>query len=674
MVEIPALELNGQNWKIYRAKILEDAATLDVLDVLAGWRIEPDDEDTNDWEDWYSCDCSAKWLIYPILPPQLVTPIRKLQTAHEMFVFLACKFHDTNPIERVAENKVETCANDEVSKGQSGSASLRAAETYQTVERAGIAAESPKSLPMSGDGQNQMYRNENIWAETMRKRPKTFAGTCHRCREVGHKAHDCRRSVDLLKCSAKEAATTTDGQVKTRGHNPCYNPKKKLSRRSECESVAVERPTNALECMADGQGTDLFREVSDEEEKDLLNRPDGSHEPQDELQELQSLPVEGESRDSKWQVAETSAMAEGTSGSAEVIAKATDVDGKALPGRELANRARRVDKANETPDGRQPQAQQVKLHHKRSQRNENAKRNIPSAHGVPLEGEWSMCASGSVRDLKSDSRGRGVGEHGCIDKWSWRVETPRPIVQMPKGCCQLGRADGNVSCKETSTDGQGESGKLVPMTVELDDPGGSETPRVCLGGMKTQVGEVESHRSQADESTGQANESKGQADASMVLNICEMVAMGDGDGSGARLDAGGARRDRAGPDGHANWLDTSSGHTDVPGIRNGTNMTADTRETISTCQNILQMQNLPVDAGRRNEVESRSHAGMPNVQVDTHGIAVHANTAGDTQKCVSTRTEGTKLPDSPTGCTRPCQDRMDELKSCLGTQMACVHV
>ena len=75
MVEIPALELNGRNWKIYRTKILEDAATLDVLDVLAGWRTEPDDEDSNDWEDWYGGDCSAKWLIHPILPPQLVTPI-----------------------------------------------------------------------------------------------------------------------------------------------------------------------------------------------------------------------------------------------------------------------------------------------------------------------------------------------------------------------------------------------------------------------------------------------------------------------------------------------------------------------------------------------------------------------------------------------------------------------
>ena len=71
----------------------------------------------------------------------------------------------------------------------------------------------------------------------MRKQPKVFAGTCHRCGEVGHKARDCRRSVDLPKCSTKEAATTIVSQMKTWGHNPCYNPKEKSLRGSECESV-----------------------------------------------------------------------------------------------------------------------------------------------------------------------------------------------------------------------------------------------------------------------------------------------------------------------------------------------------------------------------------------------------------------------------------------------------
>ena len=413
-----------------------------------------------------------------MLPPQLLDSILQLDTAHEMLAYLECKFHDTDPIERVAETKVKTCANDEVSKGQSGSASSRATETYWIVEQASIATESPENPPTSGDGQ-EMYKDENIQVEMMRKRPKVFAGTCHRCREVGHKACDCRRSVDLPKCSAKEAATTIVGQTQTRGHNPCYNPEPKSRKGSERESMAVERPTNAIECVADGQKINLLREVSDDKEKGLLNVPDGPHEPQDESLKLQGLPkrppIEGEPRRCEQQAAE------GMTRSAEVIGKATDVDGKALPGRELANRARRVDEADETPDGCQSRPQQRQLYHKRSQHNENTERNIPSAHGVPLEGEWSMCASGRVRDSQSDSRRRGMGECGCIDKWSWPVEKSKPVVRIPEGYCQLGRADG-MSCKEVSTDGKDEPPKLVPTTVELNNPGGSEKPRVCLGG------------------------------------------------------------------------------------------------------------------------------------------------------------------------------------------------
>ena len=95
----------------------------------------------------------ARFLLYPILPPQLLDSILQLDTAHEMFVYLERKFHDSDPIERDAERKVKTCANNEVSNGQSGSASSRAAETYRTVEQAGIVTESPENPPTSGDGQ-----------------------------------------------------------------------------------------------------------------------------------------------------------------------------------------------------------------------------------------------------------------------------------------------------------------------------------------------------------------------------------------------------------------------------------------------------------------------------------------------------------------------------------------
>ena len=363
--------------------------------------------------------------------------------------------------------------------------------------------------------------------------------------------------------------------------------------------MAIKRPTNAIEHTADSQKINLTREVSDKEKENLLNVPDRPH-------ELQNLPIEGESRDSKRQAAEASAMAEGMSKRAEAVRKATDVEGKALPGRELANRASEVDKATKTPDRHQPQLQQAELHCKASQHNKNVKRNIPSTHGVLLEGEWSVCASSRVRDSRdstsmsnaavehvdssseqvelasvdeteSDSRKDGIGECGCIGEWSWRVETPRPTVRIPKGYCQLGRADSYASCKEMSANGQSESDKLIPTTVELDDPDGSEKPRMCLGGMKTRIGKVESHGCRADESNGQANESRSQVDASTVLNTCETASMGDSDGTGARSDAGGASHNGVGPDGHANQSDTLNGHRDVPDTGNSMNTTADTR-------------------------------------------------------------------------------------------------
>ena len=64
---------------------------------------------------------------------------------------------------------------------------------------------------------------------------------------------------------------------------------------------------------------------------------------------------------------------------------------------------------------------------------------------------------------------------------------------------------------------------------------------------------------------------------------------------------------------------------------------------------------------------------MLNVQTDTHGIAAHANTAGDMQESISACPANSKPPDSP-GSIRPCPGKMDGLKSCPGTQRVCIHV
>jgi len=58
MAKIPALELDGQNWKIYCTKLLEHAATQNLLNVLAGG---PD-------EDWEGCNALLHELLHDTIP------------------------------------------------------------------------------------------------------------------------------------------------------------------------------------------------------------------------------------------------------------------------------------------------------------------------------------------------------------------------------------------------------------------------------------------------------------------------------------------------------------------------------------------------------------------------------------------------------------------------------
>ena len=99
-----------------------------------------------------------------------------------------------------------------------------------------------------------------------------------------------------------------------------------------------------------------------------------------------------------------------------------------------------------------------------------------------------------------------------------------------------------------------------------------------------------------------------------------------------QVHAGDARHDGAGPEDHGNQSNALSGHRDVPGTCKGMDTSADPMESISTRQNTMQTQILPVG---RDEAKSRSCVGMLNMQVDMHGVAYHMNMAGDMQEHVS---------------------------------------
>jgi len=105
MVKIPALELDGQNWKIYRAKYLEAAATYYCLDVLGG---RPDDG-TDDWEEGNALLCS---LFMETIPASIYYRIH-LKSAHQIYNYLAKCFRDNDPIQELCAKKFVTRANED---------------------------------------------------------------------------------------------------------------------------------------------------------------------------------------------------------------------------------------------------------------------------------------------------------------------------------------------------------------------------------------------------------------------------------------------------------------------------------------------------------------------------------------------------------------------------------
>lgn len=87
-----------------------------------------------------------------------------------------------------------------------------------------------------------------------------------------------------------------------------------------------------------------------------------------------------------------------------------DIDGTILLGREPAERVRGVNRGDGTEREGKSHLQKLEFYCKeKDQHNGNANEYIPSAYRLPLEGEWTGCASGEASDPKVD----GIKLEGC---------------------------------------------------------------------------------------------------------------------------------------------------------------------------------------------------------------------------------------------------------------------
>ena len=121
MVKIPKLAEDGQNWKIYRVKFLEVAATFDCLEVLAGRPYKG--------EDWDGCNTLLCCMFMETVAPSIYFKICH-RTVHEKFKYLVKCSRNNDPI---------PCANE-----------LQHAGTATAVEM-------PEKSPMSTDAATEWH-------------------------------------------------------------------------------------------------------------------------------------------------------------------------------------------------------------------------------------------------------------------------------------------------------------------------------------------------------------------------------------------------------------------------------------------------------------------------------------------------------------------------------------
>ena len=130
--------------------------------------------------------------------------------------------------------------------------------------------------------------------------------------------------------------------------------------------------------------------------------------------------------------------------------------------------------------------------------------NIPSTYKLPLEGEWTVYASGEVNDLNGSANvfiaaiehvdGSGVstettnikevGSEGCREGMSKGVSVDKAAAEC---CQQLGMADSDPSQDIEPVDVPNETDMLLVLLIKLEDLCSSGILHVRLGGMQMRL-------------------------------------------------------------------------------------------------------------------------------------------------------------------------------------------
>jgi len=616
VLEIPELARENQNWKIYRAHILDSAAAEGVVSHLSGAAPKP--VDSRELEAWNSSNAVAKYIILEVITDSLLARLMHHELAHTLFSHLAAIFGDLEPIalETPAEwsDHDEPLCEDSHSKSD-GTDSARTANIVEgkDVEGAGAATRIVHDIDrdedhssLSSELKTTEIHNEKLSGTTPAGIPNipstpstntttiypkdpgdppntpngTSRGDVQETAEIGGQWQRTMRKVNRNDGKASPAPNLADRTSKmATGDGPipfsCKRPKNTVKHQHK-STQHQPRPNERVNANA--------------------QRSNGHPKPKINLPRQQRSPLKGES----------------VGGAANSYTPSSSR--QSMPQR-LATTSNESDKL--------------------------VTMSIES--DKPSSGEIPRVRLASVRWHTDDVNGPRSGAdalNDLTDRSSGQADKPRGWTDAS-----------NVS-----------NGTRIGSISHSD----SLSTYLGAGGMKRAVDSANGFGSQTETSEGQANVSRAQTDASNASNKAETVGISHGDGASTYLGAMDAKRGVDATDGIGSHMDASNGLTDVPSVQMDAITTANVTQNVSTGPTEPKPPDLPGEGGRWAPTEPNgfySHADMAIGHGDAQSIQTDALMPANAPETVSIRPLELKTPNSPPGSARERAEHPNGLRN-----------
>ncbi|KIM57362.1 hypothetical protein SCLCIDRAFT_28844 [Scleroderma citrinum Foug A] len=559
-VEVPKLAKNGRNWKIYHTKIIEATATdiTDPLGVLAGW--QPDDGSY----DWECLDAILKWTFYTSVPITILCPIRKLDTAHEIFNYLVKCFCDNNPIMDPRTKKSEPSAN---KVDGAGTATEDISTDLEKWKESPTSKSAAAETLVSANRDN----NEDLSTKALTRGTEDVDGRNTGRMEDPHTSFEASAKGTSTKCAEMTPVILESAllhEMQTEPHNSLpLTPSR--CKQEAADSVVMAGRTNGMVRMAEPT------EIADVNLEKAA--PDG------ELAERAHRIDEGDETDA-------------------------DIDRTALLGGEPAEMACRVDEGDGTEHGYQVWLQQTGFYCEESrQRSGNTTEDIPSAQKLLLEGEWSGYASGEASDPKVD----GIESKGCKGGTDEPMEllmmSVKPDVEDGGDILRV-----NLGNRADRLRGQTDTLSVLnrAVTTGLSHSDGART-YLATGDVKRGIMETDGAGIHVDASSGRGDALSIETNTSTTANEMQSVSIPRKKAKPPDSPVDTTRTTPVEPNGFRDHTDGSDAWMDVQSVGYKRETAENETESVSTRQ---------VDAQMRNSLHM-TEVGMPEPTIQWRKVS-----------------------------------------------------